>query len=88
VVRIETHSDDIETGVVSRPREEHGGNLPTGHVVSGGIGGATLIWALVRELENLFGDGKGKGTSGGTARPKVPMRQSRGGLLRSSGETG
>src|SRR6266436_4150915 len=41
-----------------------------------------------RELENLFGDGKGKGTSGRTARPKVPMRQSRGGLLRSSGEPG
>ena len=28
------------------------------------------------ELENLVGDGKGKGTSGRTARPKVPMRQS------------
>ena len=27
------------------------------------------------ELENLFGDAKGKGTSGGPARPKVPMRQ-------------
>jgi hypothetical protein len=27
------------------------------------------------ELENLFGDVKGKGTSGGTARPKVLMRQ-------------
>ena len=28
------------------------------------------------ELENLVGDVKGKGTSGNTARPKVPMRQS------------
>src|SRR5215470_12332551 len=28
------------------------------------------------ELENLVGDGKGKGASGKTARPKVPMRQS------------
>ena len=28
------------------------------------------------ELENLAGDGKGKGTSGRTVRPKVPMRQS------------
>ena len=28
------------------------------------------------ELENLAGDAKGKGTSGGTARPKVPMRRS------------
>ena len=28
------------------------------------------------ELENLAGDGKGKGASGKTARPKVPMRQS------------
>ena len=27
------------------------------------------------ELENLTGDGKGKGTSGRTARPKVPMGQ-------------
>ncbi len=27
------------------------------------------------ELENLVDDDKGKGTSGGTARPKVPMRQ-------------
>ena len=39
------------------------------------------------ELENLFGDGKGKGTSGRPARPKVPMRD-RGGLLRSSDEAG
>jgi hypothetical protein len=27
-----------------------------------------------RELANLLGDGKGKGTSGGPARPKVPRR--------------
>jgi len=27
------------------------------------------------ELETLAGDGKGKGTSGKTVRPKVPMRQ-------------
>jgi hypothetical protein len=27
------------------------------------------------ELETLAGDAKGKGTSGSTARPKVPMRQ-------------
>src|SRR5215813_3561736 len=27
------------------------------------------------ELENLAGDGKGKGASGRTVRPKVPMRQ-------------
>src|SRR5674476_171369 len=26
------------------------------------------------ELENLYGDGKGKGTSGEPVRPKVPMR--------------
>jgi hypothetical protein len=38
------------------------------------------------ELENLTGDGKGKGTSGSTARLKVPMRQLRGGLLCSSVE--
>ena len=40
------------------------------------------------ELENLAGDGKGKGASGSTARPKVLMHQHRGGLLRSSGEAG
>jgi hypothetical protein len=40
------------------------------------------------ELENLAGDGKGKGASGSTARPKVPMHQHRGGLLRSSAEAG
>src|ERR1039458_4079499 len=28
------------------------------------------------ELENLAGDGKGKGASGRSARPKVPMRPS------------
>ena len=28
------------------------------------------------ELENLVGDGKGKGTSGSTMRPKVPKHQS------------
>lgn len=38
------------------------------------------------ELENLAGDGKGKGTSGRTARLKVPTHQLRGGLFRSSGE--
>ena len=27
------------------------------------------------ELENLFGGAKGKGTSGGPARPKVPKRR-------------
>ena len=40
------------------------------------------------ELENLAGDDKGKGTSGSSARSKVPMRQHRGGLLRSSEEAG
>src|SRR6266702_8462912 len=40
------------------------------------------------ELENLAGDGKRKGTSGSTARPKVSMRQLRGGLLCSSDEAG
>jgi hypothetical protein len=40
------------------------------------------------ELENLAGDGKGKGTNGSTVRPKAPMRQLRGGLLCSSDETG
>jgi len=38
------------------------------------------------ELENLVGDGKGNGTSGGPARPKYGCADSRGGLLRSSEE--
>jgi hypothetical protein len=40
------------------------------------------------ELENLAGDGKGKGTSGSPARPKVPTHQLRGGLLCISDEAG
>src|SRR5215469_16424050 len=40
------------------------------------------------ELENLVGSAKGKGTSGRAVRPKVPMDQSRGGLLRSTEEAG
>jgi hypothetical protein len=40
------------------------------------------------ELENLADDEKGQGTSGSPARPKVPMRQARGGLLRMSVEAG
>jgi len=40
------------------------------------------------ELKNLVGDGKGKGTSGRTVRPKVPKHQPRGGLLCSSVEAG
>jgi len=40
------------------------------------------------ELETLTGDGKGKGTSGRTVRPKVPMRRFRFGLPHSSDEAG
>ena len=43
---------------------------------------------LRRELENLRGDAKGKGPSGGPARPKVLRRFLRGGPPRSSGEAG
>jgi hypothetical protein len=32
---IETDMDDIKTGVSQMLREKHGGNLPTGHAVSG-----------------------------------------------------
>ena len=39
-----------------------------------------------RELENLSGDVKGKGTSGLSARLKVAMRRNRGGSPRSSVE--
>src|SRR6516164_8978858 len=35
----------------------------------------TLIRGFRTELESLVADGKGKGTSGSTMRPKVPMRQ-------------
>ena len=43
---------------------------------------------LRRELENLRGDAKGKGPSGGPARPKVLRRFLRGGPPRISGEAG
>jgi len=52
------------------------------------IEGVTLARAFCTELENLFGDVKENGTIGRTERPKVPMRHSRGGLLRSSAEAG
>jgi hypothetical protein len=32
---IESGLDGIKTGVSSVPREQHGGDLPIGHVVSG-----------------------------------------------------
>ena len=35
VLRIESPSDGIKTGVGKLPWEEHGGNLLTGHAVSG-----------------------------------------------------
>jgi hypothetical protein len=60
----------------------------TGHAVFRCIGGVTLIRAFVMELENRAGDAKGKGTSGGPTRPKVPMPLARGALLRSNGEAG
>lgn len=40
------------------------------------------------ELETLVGRAKGKGTSGGPARLKVPMGQARRGLPHSSDEAG
>ena len=40
------------------------------------------------ELETLAGHVKGKGTSGGPARPKVPMGHARRGLPHSSDEAG
>jgi hypothetical protein len=39
--------DDIETEVESLPRDEPGGSLLTGQVVSGIRGGASVVWALV-----------------------------------------
>jgi hypothetical protein len=40
------------------------------------------------ELANLAYDGKGKGTSGGPARPKVPMRKPGADCSVGSDETG
>ena len=87
-LRIEIALDGIKTGVARVLREEHGRNLLlTGHVVSGVQGRDSNLGSSV-ELGNLLGDGKGKGTSGGPTRPKVPMRPVRGGLPRSSAEAG
>jgi hypothetical protein len=67
--------DDIKTGVACQRREQSGGNLltvrrcPVYRRRDPSLG-------FRMELENLAGDAKGKGTSGRTARPKVPMRQS------------
>jgi len=61
----------IKTGAVPLFQEERGGNLPTGHAVSRDSHSGSCM-----ELENLFGDAKGKGTNGEPVRPKVPMRRS------------
>src|SRR5215469_2978654 len=56
-------------------REEHGGYPTYWPCGVRCIGGVTLISGSLTELGNLSGDAKGKGASGETARPKVPMRR-------------
>jgi len=50
----------------SRSPEGHGGNLPIGHAVSGYRWRDSNL-GFDRELENLCGGDKGKGTSGSPA---------------------
>ena len=52
------------------------GYLLTGHAGVRCIGGMTLIRAFVRNLRTGSVMRKGKGTSGGPTRPKVPMHRS------------
>jgi len=67
-------SGDIKTGAACQRREQHGRNYllvmrcPAYRRRDSSLGFRT-------ELENLVGHDKGKGTSGSTARPKVPMGQ-------------
>ena len=66
---------DVKTTVVKVLWEEPGGHLLTGQVASGVYRRRDSRPGFRTELENLVGDVKGKGTSGGPARPKVPRRQ-------------
>jgi hypothetical protein len=56
-------------------REQHGGQPTYWPCGVRRIGGVTRRWAFVRNLRTGLCDGKGKGTSGGPTRPKVPKRQ-------------
>jgi hypothetical protein len=51
---IEICLDDIETGALPMFRDERGGDLPTGHAVSGVEGVVTLIRAFVRNLRTCL----------------------------------
>jgi hypothetical protein len=66
---------DIETRAADYSGNSMEGNLFTGHPVSG-VEARKSNPGFCTELENLAGDGKGKGASGRTVRPKVPMRRS------------
>src|SRR5712691_1373145 len=81
--------DGIKTGVVPLLREGHGRNLLNLLAMRCPVyRRRESIPGFRTELENLAGDGKGKGASGCSARPKIPMRRLRGGLLRSSVKRG
>jgi hypothetical protein len=81
-------SNDIKTGAFILFRDEHG-RCPT-YCPCGVrcIGGVTLIPGFRAELENLAGDVKGKSTSGHNHEAESSDAPERGGLLRSSDESG
>ena len=63
--------DDIETEVESLPRDEPGGCLLTGQVVSGIRGGASVGWALVWNSGTCRPDGAAGQWSSVVLRPVV-----------------
>ena len=73
-----THRKHLDVSIETREPhhawEEHSGYLLTGYAVSG-VKARGSHSGSPMELENLVGDAKGKGSSGGPVRPKVPMRQ-------------
>jgi hypothetical protein len=83
--RTEKSNDDIKIGLVQCP--EKGRTVTYVLVLRCPVyRGRDSSLGLRAELENLRCDAKGKGPSGGPARPKVPKRAFRGGPPRSSGE--
>jgi len=68
---------DIKTGALPLSGNKYGGNLITGHAVSGVKVAQWRDSSLGSdmELKNRVGGDKGKSTSGSPARPKLPIRQ-------------
>ena len=73
--------DDIETEVESLPRDEPGGSLLTGQVVSGIRGGASVVRALVWNSGTCRPDGVVGQWSGCGLRPGVPGENPKQGKL-------